>query len=58
MTPNQTELLGAVNWYFAEHNLKLQTDFGPVDSVGAKNTAGNIANSNSFRWRVQAQLIF
>jgi phosphate-selective porin OprO and OprP len=57
-TANQTELLGAVSWYFAEHNLKLQTDFGPVDNNGAKDTAGNVANRHDFRWRVQAQLVF
>jgi phosphate-selective porin OprO/OprP len=57
-TANQDELLGAVSWYFADHNLKIQTDFGPVNNNGAKDTAGNVANRHDLRWRVQAQLIF
>ena len=58
VTQGQDELLGAVNWYFAEHNLKLQTDFGPVNQYGVKDVAGNITDRHDFRWRVQAQLIF
>ncbi len=58
VTQGQNELLGAVSWYFAEHNLKLQTDFGPVQQIGVKDLAGDVTNRNDFRWRVQAQLIF
>jgi hypothetical protein len=58
VSPNQTELLGAISYYFWQHNLKIQTDFGPVDSNGIRNAAGNISDRNDFRWRVQAQLIF
>lgn len=58
ISPNQTELLGAISYYFWQHNLKIQTDFGPVDSSGLRNAAGNISDRNDFRWRVQAQVIF
>ena len=58
ITQGQDELLGAVSWYFAQHNLKLQTDFGPVNNYGVRDTAGDYADQHNFRWRVQAQLIF
>lgn len=58
VTPHQTELLGALSYYFHEHDLKIQTDFGPVDSIGVPNAAGDIGDRNDFRWRIQAQLIF
>jgi phosphate-selective porin OprO/OprP len=57
-TQGQDELLGAVSWYFAEHNLKIQTDFGPVNNYGVKDQAGDITNRHDLRWRVQAQLVF
>jgi phosphate-selective porin OprO/OprP len=57
-TASQDELLGAISWYFSEHNLKIQTDFGQVNNNGLKDTAGNIENRHDLRWRVQAQLIF
>ena len=57
-TPRQKEILGALSYYFAAHNLKLQTDFGPVSSDGVKNAAGNIADRTDWRVRAQAQLIF
>src|SRR5581483_7835255 len=58
VTQSQDELLGAASWYFAEHNLQLQTDFGPVDSYGVRDTAGNISNRHDLRWRIQAQVVF
>ncbi|HZR84892.1 MAG TPA: porin [Candidatus Binatia bacterium] len=58
VTQRQSEMLGAVDYYFSEHNLKLQTDFGPLDSYGVRDAAGNTSNRHDFRWRVQAQLVF
>lgn len=58
VSPNQTELLGAISYYFWQHNLKIQTDFGPVTQTALKNVDGGISDRNDFRWRVQAQLIF
>ena len=58
VSPKQTELLGALSYYFWQHNLKIQTDFGPVTSTAVRNADGNISDRNDFRWRVQAQLIF
>lgn len=58
ISPNQTELLGALSYYFWQHNLKIQTDFGPVTSTGVRNAAGNVSDRDDFRWRIQAQLIF
>lgn len=58
VSPKQTELLGAISYYFWQHNLKIQTDFGPVTQTAVRNAAGNISDRNDFRWRVQAQLIF
>jgi phosphate-selective porin OprO/OprP len=57
-TQSQDELLGAVSWYFAEHNLKIQSDFGPVNNNGIKDIAGDVTNRHDLRWRVQAQLVF
>ncbi|MBI3768401.1 MAG: hypothetical protein HY271_07880 [Deltaproteobacteria bacterium] len=57
-TPRQTEILGALSYYFAAHNLKLQTDFGPITSDGVKNAAGKIDDRQDWRVRTQAQLIF
>ena len=58
VSPYQNEILGAISYYFWEHNLKLQTDFGPVTNTAQKNVDGGISDRNDFRWRVQAQLIF
>jgi hypothetical protein len=57
-TQGQDELLGAVSWYFSEHNLKIQTDVGPVNNYGVKDQAGDVTNRHGLRCRVQAQLIF
>jgi phosphate-selective porin OprO/OprP len=58
VTQAQDELLGAISYYFAQHNLKLQTDFGPVNQYGVKDVDGDITNQHNLRWRVQAQVIF
>jgi phosphate-selective porin OprO and OprP len=58
VSPYQNELLGAVSYYFWQHNLKIQTDFGPVTQTAVRNADGGISDRNDFRWRVQAQLIF
>ncbi|MFN8599516.1 MAG: porin [Candidatus Binatia bacterium] len=58
VSPYQDELLGAISYYFWQHNLKIQTDFGPVTNTAQKNVDGGISDKNDFRWRVQAQLIF
>ena len=58
VSPYQNEILGAVSYYFWQHNLKIQTDFGPVTNTAQKNVDGGISDRNDFRWRVQAQLIF
>ena len=36
ITPSQTELLGAVNYYFSGHNLKVMTDFGPITNEAVR----------------------
>lgn len=58
ITPFQTELLGAVNYYFWGHDLKLMTDFGPVNSEGIEAIDGDIEDEDDFRWRIQAQMYF
>jgi phosphate-selective porin OprO/OprP len=58
VTQGQDEMLGAISYYFAQHNLKLQTDFGPVNQYGVRDVAGQVTDQHNFRWRVQAQLIF
>ena len=58
IVPRQQEILGAVNYYFWAHNLKLISDFGQVVSQGVKDNAGNIEDRDDFRLRVQVQLIF
>jgi len=58
ITPFQTELLGAVNYYFWGHDLKLMTDFGPVTTEGIGAIDGDIEDRDDFRWRVQAQMYF
>lgn len=58
VSPYQSELLGALSYYFWQHNLKIQTDFGPVTNTAQKNVDGGISDKNDFRWRIQAQLIF
>jgi phosphate-selective porin len=58
VSPKQSELLGAISYYFWQHNLKVQTDFGPVTQTAVRNASGGISDRNDFRWRVQAQLIF
>ena len=58
IVPRQQEILGALNYYFWAHNLKISSDFGQVVSQGVKDTAGNIEDRDDFRVRVQAQLVF
>jgi hypothetical protein len=58
IVPRQTEMLGAINYYFWEHNLKLMSDFGSVTSMGVKDVAGNVQDRDDFRLRIQAQLVF
>ena len=56
--PFQTELLGAVNYYFWGHDLKLMTDFGPISTAGVEAVDGTIETQNDFRCRIQAQMYF
>jgi phosphate-selective porin OprO/OprP len=58
ITPSQTELLGAVNYYFSGHNLKLMTDFGPITNEAVRSASGAIQDKDDFRWRLQAQMYF
>jgi hypothetical protein len=58
VTPRQTELLGAVNYYFAGHNLKLMTDFGPIGSEAVQSASGAYQDRDDSRWRLQAQMYF
>lgn len=52
------EVGGGINWYFAEHNLKLQIDYFRLwdESLGA--TFGEQARRGTDRIRVQGQLYF
>lgn len=58
ITPSQSELLGAVNYYFWGHDLKLMTDFGPVTTEGIGAIDSDVEDRDDFRWRVQAQMYF
>ncbi len=51
---NQTEIRGALSYYYARHGLKWQNDFGQV-----KTQTGTSAPAvKAFEWRSQLQFIF
>jgi len=48
---NQTEVIGALSYYFNNHNLKLQADVGNIHKQGATNT-------DDMQFRMQATVAF
>ena len=56
----QTEVIGALSYYFNNHNLKLQADIGNIHTQGAKTepVTGLKKATDDLQYRLQVALTF
>jgi len=56
----QTEVIGAISYYFNNHNLKLQADIGNIHKSGATTDAvtGQRKSTDDMQYRMQATVAF